>query len=78
MIRRSDIDVNELLLKIDNNNYVEKCSLFVWGVLIYALSFSVFFSSHDIVTGGSTGLSIIVNNVFGILLVIWKFLLSIG
>ena len=77
MIRRSDIDVNELLLKIDNNNYVEKCSLFVWGVLIYALSFSVFFSSHDIVTGGSTGLSIIINNIFGIDMSLFVFIFSV-
>ena len=77
MIRSSDIDVCELLLKIDNNNYMEKCALFIWGVLIYALSFSVFFSSHDIVTGGSTGLSIIINSVFGIDMSLFVFIFSV-
>lgn len=66
MIRRSDIDINELLLKIDSQNTSEKCALFIWGVLLYALSFSLFFSPNDIVTGGSTGLSIIIKRMFNI------------
>ena len=76
MIRRNDIDINELLLKIENNNFFEKCALFIWGVFIYALSFSVFFSPHDIVTGGSTGLSILVNAICGLDMSVFVFLFA--
>ena len=64
--RRREIDINEILMRVDNNNLYEKSALFIWGVLLYALSFSMFFSPNNIVTGGSTGLSIIIEELFGI------------
>ena len=63
--RRREIDINEILMRVDNNNLYEKSALFIWGVLLYALSFSMFFSPNNIVTGGSTGLSIIIEEIFG-------------
>ena len=77
MIRRTDIDINEILLKIDNHNLAERCAMFIWGVLIYALSFSLFFSPHNIVTGGPTGLSIIINDLFHIDTSIFVFVVSV-
>jgi uncharacterized membrane-anchored protein YitT (DUF2179 family) len=53
-------------MKIDNQNLYEKSALFIWGVFLYALSFSLFFSPNNIITGGSTGLSLIIKDVFKI------------
>lgn len=78
MIKRSDIDINELLIKIDSKNIAERCALFIWGVLLYAISFSLFFSPNDIVTGGSTGLAIIINEIFNVDMSLFVFLFSLA
>ena len=77
MIRRSDIDINELLLRIDKNNRMERISLFIWGVLMYSISFTLFFSNNDIVTGGSAGLANIVNELTGMSMSLFIFLFSL-
>ena len=77
MIRRSDIDVNELLLNLDKNNRVERIAIFIWGVLVYSISFTLFFSSNDVVTGGSAGLAIIVNELFGVNVSLFIFVFSL-
>lgn len=76
MIRRSDIDINEFINNLDKENRMERISLFVCGVLIYAISFTLFFSANDIITGGSAGLSIIINELFGISYSLFVFLFS--
>lgn len=65
-MRGKNVIVNEFIDKLNKKNMVEKVAVFVWGVLIYAISFSIFFSPRDIVTGGTTGLSLIVRDVVGI------------
>ena len=77
MIRRSDIDVNELLLNLDKNNRVERIAIFIWGVLVYSISFTLFFSSNGVVTGGSAGLAIIMNKLFGINVSLFIFVFSL-
>ena len=57
---------SELALRLKNGNKMERCAIFIWGVLIYAISFSIFFSPRNIITGGSGGLSLILRDVFGI------------
>ena len=59
---RGDIVISELVEKLNNSNKLERCAIFIWGVLIYAIAFSIFFSPRNIVTGGSTGLSIILED----------------
>ena len=77
MIRRSDIDINELLLRIDKNNRMERISLFIWGVLMYSISFTLFFSNNDIVTGGSAGLANIINELTGMSMSLFIFIFSL-
>lgn len=77
MIRRSDIDINELITRINSDSFFERTALFVWGVLIYAISFSVFFSTNNIVTGGSTGLSLLIHEIFQIDTSLFVFLFSL-
>ena len=83
-----DFILSEFIEQLNNQNHMERCAIFIWGVLIYAIAFSIFFSPYDIVTGGTTGLSLIVRNIFhvdtsvfvfvasGILLIIGYFLLG--
>ena len=63
---KGEFVVNDLIEQLNTKNRVERCAIFVWGVLIYALAFSIFFSPRNIVTGGSTGLSLILRSMFGV------------
>ena len=58
--------VNELVYQLRSKNRLFRIAIFIWGVLIYAISFSIFFSPNNIVSGGSTGLSLIIKEIFGI------------
>lgn len=63
---RNDFYVNELIDKLNSKDRVFRIAIFIWGVLIYALSFSLFYSPNNIVSGGSTGLSLVAKEVFNI------------
>lgn len=63
---KSDYVISELINQLNTKNRPERCAIFIWGVLIYAISFSIFFSPINIVTGGTTGLSLILKDLFGI------------
>lgn len=63
---RNDFDVNELIHMLNYKNRPFRVSIFICGILIYAISFSMFFSPNNIVSGGSTGLSLIVKELFNI------------
>lgn len=63
---KGDIVVSEIIEQLNTKNRAERCAIFIWGVLIYAVAFSIFFSPSNIVTGGTTGLSIILKDVFNI------------
>ena len=63
---KDNINIEELIKEIYNRNLTEKCALFIWGLLLYAISFTVFFAQYNIVTGGSTGLSILVREFIDI------------
>lgn len=62
---KSDIVISELVEQLNTRNRAERCAIFIWGVLIYAIAFSIFFSPRNIVTGGTTGLSLILKDAFG-------------
>lgn len=61
-----DFSIGEFITELKKKNKAERCAIFIWGVLIYAIAFSIFFSPRNIVTGGSTGLSLIIYDLFGI------------
>ena len=63
---KADIVVNDIIERLNTKNRAERCAIFIWGVLIYAIAFSIFFSPRNIVTGGSTGLSIILKDIFNV------------
>lgn len=57
---------DEILLKINKKYNIKKYFYLVIGCFLLAVSFNVFFSPNNIVTGGISGISIVVNKVFGI------------
>ena len=63
---KSDIVISELIEHLNTKDRSERMAIFIWGVLIYAISFSIFFSPVNIVTGGTTGLSLIFRDLFSI------------
>ena len=63
---KSDIVISELIEHLNTKDRSERMAIFIWGVLIYAIAFSIFFSPANIVTGGTTGLSLIFRDLFGI------------
>lgn len=63
---KADIVVNEIIEQLNTKDRAERCAIFIWGVMVYAIAFSIFFSPRNIVTGGSTGLSIILKDIFNI------------
>ena len=73
---RNDFYVNELIEKLNTKDRVFRVSIFIWGVFIYAISFSLFYSPNNIVSGGSTGLSLIAKEVFGIDTSLFVFIVS--
>lgn len=64
-MERSEVVIQQLIEHLNQRNVVERCAIFIWGVLIYAVSFSIFFSPYNIVAGGTAGLSLIIRDVFG-------------
>jgi len=68
--------IAELIHDLDTRNRPERCAIFIWGVLIYALAFNIFFSPRNIVTGGTTGLSLVLRDLFGFDTSITVFIMS--
>lgn len=76
-MRRDSKNIEKLVMELKKHNFPKRTALFIWGVLLYSISFSVFFSTHDIVTGGSTGLAIIINELFKIDISLFVFIFSL-
>ena len=75
-MEKRDTKIEELISTLNTRNRSERIAIFIWGVLIYAISFSVFFSPKNIVTGGTTGLSLIVDQFLKIDTSIFVFSIS--
>ena len=73
----SRLDLDWLINKVNKDNLTQRYCLFFFSVYLYALSFSMFFNPYNIVTGGSTGISIIFNHLFGFNESIFIFIFSI-
>lgn len=63
---KETFEIDELIKDIKRKDAPQRYCLFIFGVFLSALSFNLFYSSNDIVTGGSAGLSIIFNHLYGI------------
>ena len=63
---KGEMVIDVLIHQLNTKDRAERCAIFIWGVMINAMSFSVFFSPMNIVTGGSTGLSLLLRDLFNI------------
>lgn len=75
---KSDNYINELVYQLKTKNRLFRTAIFVWGVLIYAISFSMFFSPNNIVSGGTTGLSLIIKELIGLETSAFVLIFSLG
>lgn len=73
---KGDIVISDLIEKLNTKDRAERLAIFIWGVLIYAIAFSIFFSPKNIVTGGTTGLSLILKDTLNIDTSITVFVIS--
>ena len=60
------IDIDSILKIIDKKGKIKKYFFLIIGSFLLALSFNVFFKPNSIVTGGVSGISIIVEKMFGV------------
>ncbi len=75
-MEKRDARIEEVINSLNARNRSERIAIFIWGVLVYAISFSIFFSPKNIVTGGTTGLSLIVDKFLKIDTSVFVFFVS--
>ena len=56
----------DILKVLNKKDRFKRYSFLVIGCFLLAFSFNVFFEPNNLVTGGMSGISIIINNVFGV------------
>ena len=75
-MEKRDARIEEVINSLNARNRSERIAIFIWGVLVYAISFSIFFSPKNIITGGTTGLSLIVDKFLKIDTSVFVFFVS--
>ena len=58
--------VENIIKTINKKDRIKRYSFLIIGSFLLAFSFNVFFSPNNLVTGGMSGISIVINNLFGI------------
>ena len=59
-------DIDNILERANKHNFFERFCLFISAMMFSALSYNLFFSTNNIVTGGSTGLLILLRELTNI------------
>lgn len=59
-------EYDNILEKLENKIGIKKYLFLIIGCFLLAFSFNVFFSPNNIVTGGISGIAIVIKNIFGI------------
>lgn len=57
---------NDILKRLNERDRFKRYSFLVIGCFFMAISFNLFFEPYNLVTGGTSGIAIILNNLFGI------------
>lgn len=63
---KETFDINDLMDDIKRKDTPQRYCMFIFGMFLSALTFNLFFSKYNIVNGGTSGLSIIFNHLYGI------------
>ena len=58
--------INNTIKKINKKDRIKRYFFLVVGAFFLAFAFNVFYSPNNLVTGGISGISIVLNNLFGI------------
>ena len=62
----NSFDINEFLNKLRKKHFTKNLLTFLFGVTVSAFAFNLFFQKYNVVAGGSTGLSILLNNFMNV------------
>jgi len=62
----SNFDINAFLGDLHKKNFLKNLIIFLFGVLLSAFAFNLFYQRYNVVAGGSTGLSILLNNFINV------------
>lgn len=76
--KKVELDINDLVAKINKKNLPQRYCLFIIGLFIYALSFSLFFSPNNMVVGGTNGLALIFREWVGLKPSVFVAIISYG
>lgn len=76
LAKKKGFSSNKFMKEINDRDAYKKFCMFIIGTLFSAIAVSVFFDPNDVVTTGSTGLAIIINNYIDIDLSLIVFTLS--
>jgi uncharacterized membrane-anchored protein YitT (DUF2179 family) len=74
---KSKKDLEMIVNRVYKANLPQRYCLFFLGIYLYALSFNLFFSPYNIVTGGTTGLALIARELLGINTGLFVFFISL-
>ena len=58
--------LNETIQKLNKKDRFKRYFYLMIGAFLLAFAFNVFFSPNNLVTGGVSGIAIVINNIFGI------------
>lgn len=61
-----DTNLSTIINEINKKNYPQRFCFMLFGMFLAAISFNLFFEPYNIVTGGTSGLSLIARELFGI------------
>ena len=61
-INMNSFDINDFLYDLHKKHFLKNLLLFLVGVVISAFAFNLFYQRYNVVAGGSTGLSILLNS----------------
>ncbi len=64
--KNKNITIDDIMLKVDKKHIIRRYVILIFSLFISALAFNLFFYSTKIVTGGISGLSIIIDELTNI------------
>ena len=70
-------DYKALVDEVRSKNFWPRLLIMVVGVFILAVTYNIFFLKYELVTGGTSGLAIIMNHLFGIEPALFIFIVEI-
>ena len=66
LFKKNNIMNEDILKLLQKRNRLKRYTFLVIGCFLLAFAFNVFFSPNNLVTGGVSGLAIVINNIFGL------------